>query len=73
MTLNQRALLQTTIFVVGTIGIGAVVSTLWTYWPEITSMTLLVGFFLFLIRLYYVTCRAQLQREADEIHRSLRG
>lgn len=73
MTLNQRALLQTAIFVVGTIGIGAVVSTLWSHWPEITSMTLLVGFFLFLVRLYYITCRAQLQREADQIEQTLRG
>ena len=73
MTLTQRALLQTSKFVIGTVIVGSIMAVFWINYPEVAAATALTGLFVFLARAYYTISLAQLQREAQEIQRALRG
>jgi hypothetical protein len=73
MTLTQRALLQTSKFVIGTVVLGTIMSVFYLNYPEVAAVMALTVLFAFLTRAYYTISLAQLQREAQEIQRVLRG
>jgi hypothetical protein len=73
MTLTQRALFQTSKFVIGTVVLGTIMAVFYLNYPEVAAVMALTGLFAFLARTYYTISLAQLQREAQEIQRVLRG
>ena len=73
MTLNQRALLQTSKFVIGTVVLSTIMVVFYLNYPDLAAILALTGLFAFLARAYYNISLAQLQHEAQEIQRALRG
>jgi hypothetical protein len=73
MTLTQKALLKTSIFVVGTIGIGSLGSLLYFYFPHHALSIMGLALYGFFVYLYYGLTRSQLESQARRIEQALKG
>jgi len=73
MTLNQTALKQTLVFVIGTVTVGILAGYAYTLWPSATKLTLIAALFAWITWIYYQISKSRLEYEAQKIQRALRG
>jgi uncharacterized membrane protein YgaE (UPF0421/DUF939 family) len=73
MTLTQRALLKTSVFIAGTIGIAAMVSVFYLYFPSVAPLMMVGALYGFFVYVYYGITRRELEHKAQKVEQVLRG